>query len=365
VSSTIAQHLRGHTQEICDEWERTVVAELAALVELERGALIDHLPEVIEGLAAWVDGATDEADRFFEALADGHALQRLGFGIELATLTVEYAWLRRVVLRRLESLQGTPELGRDRTRFNEGLDRAVTLSIRRYSEERDQQRDRFIGILGHDLRTPLQSISMATHRLLGSNSLAPDDRKPAQIVAKAVARMDRLIADVLDFARGHLGPGIPAVPNACDMGAICRSAVEEARAACPDRSIEVATRGDLQGTWDESRVHQALGNLVRNAIEHGQDPIAVTAWEGDDREAVFTRVVSHGPAIPDTTLRTLFDAFSHVKQDHRSGLGLGLYIVAQIARAHGAACEVASSDRETAFTIRWARAPRGETPGRP
>jgi len=249
--------------------------------------------------------------------------------------------------------------------LNQGLDRAVTLSIRRYAEERDQQRDRFIGILGHDLRTPLQSISMATHVLLRSKGLPAEDRKAAQIAAKAVVRMDRLIADVLDFARGHLGAGIPAVPNVCDMAAICRVVVEEARAAYPERSIDLSTRGDLQGTWDESRVNQALGNLVRNAIEHGQDPITVAVWEAEDREAVFTRVVSHGPAIPDDTLRTLFDAFSHVKQDHRSGLGLGLYIVAQIARAHGAACEVASSDRETAFTIRWARAPRAETPGRP
>jgi signal transduction histidine kinase len=249
--------------------------------------------------------------------------------------------------------------------LNEGLDRAVTLSIRRYSEERDNLRDRFIGILGHDLRTPLQSISMATHLLRGSKNLAEEDRKAANTVARAVTRMDRLIADVLDFARGHLGAGIPIVPNACDMGAVCRVVVEEARTGCPERSIEVSTRGDLQGTWDESRVHQALGNLVRNAIEHGQDPITVSAWEADDHEAVFTRVVSHGPAIPDERLRTLFGAFSHVKQDHRSGLGLGLYIVAQIARAHGATCEVASSDRETAFTIRWARAPRAETPGRP
>jgi signal transduction histidine kinase len=365
LSATVTQYLRTHTQEISDDWERTVLADLDVLVKLERAALLDHLPEVLEGLAAWVDGATDEADHFFEALADGHALQRLGFGIELGTLIVEYAWLRRVVLERLESLTTTPELCRDLTRLNEGFDRAVTLSIRRYSEERDQQRDRFIGILGHDLRTPLQSVSMATHVLLRSKGLAAEDRKAANVVAKAVVRMERLIADVLEFARGQLGAGIPSVPSACDMGVICRVVVEEARAACPDRSIELSTRGDLQGTWDESRVHQALGNLVRNAVEHGQDPITVTVWEADDREAVFTRVVSHGPAIPDDTLRTLFDAFSHVRQDHRSGLGLGLYIVAQIARAHGAACEVTSSDRETAFTIRWARAPRAETPGRP
>ena len=102
-----------------------------------------------------------------------------------------------------------------------------------YAETRaecEKQRDRFIGILGHDLRTPLQSISMATHLLLRSKSLAEEDRKAAHVASKAIVRMDRLIADVLDFARGHLGAGIPVVPKDCDMAAICRADVEEARA---------------------------------------------------------------------------------------------------------------------------------------
>ena len=365
MSATVAQYLRTNTQEISDEWERAVVEDLRVLVNLERGALIDHLPEVVHGLAAWVEGATEEAERQFGILADGHALQRLGFGIELATLTVEYAWLRRVVLRQLESLTATAELCRDLTRLNEGLDRAVSLSIRRYTEERDNLRDRFIGILGHDLRTPLQSAAMAAHVLLRSKTLADDDRKSVERIGSAVKRMDHLIADVLDFARGHLGAGIPVVPSACDMGDICRVVLEEARSAHPDRSIDLTSQGDVEGTWDQNRVHQALGNLVRNAIEHGKDPIVVQVWESQQRDAVFTRVANQGPAIPERAMRTLFDAFAHVRQDHRSGLGLGLYIVAQIARAHGAACDVASSDRETVFTVRWPRALRTETPGRP
>jgi signal transduction histidine kinase len=365
MPATVAQYLRAHVQEISDEWEHAVVADLKALVNLERGALLDHLPEVLGGLAAWVEGGTEEADRRFALLADGHALQRLGFGIELATLTIEYAWLRRVVLRRLESLTATPELCRDLTLLNEGLDRAVNLSIRRYTEERDNLRDRFIGILGHDLRTPLQSASMAAQALLRSRALGDGDRRFAQGIVTAITRMDQLIADVLDFARGHLGPGIPCVPVACDMAELCRLALEEARSAYPNRAIDFRSRGDLRGTWDDNRVPQALGNLVRNAIQHGRDPIVVAVWEAEERDAVYTRVTNRGPAIPAHAVRTLFDAFAHLKEDHRSGLGLGLYIVAQIARAHGAACDVSSTDLETAFTIRWPRALRADTPGRP
>ncbi len=364
-SATVSQYLRDHKQEISDEWERVVVGDLEVLVHLERGALLDHLPEVLDGLAAWIEGESAEADRIFEVLADGHALQRLGFGIELATLTIEYSWLRRVVLRRLRSLTATSELCRDLALLNEGLDRAVNLSIGRYTEERDYLRDRFIGILGHDLRTPLQSASVAAQTLLRSATIADEDRVHAQRIARSTERMDRLIADVLDFARGHLGSGIPVVPTACDMGEICRLIVDDARSTNPGRAIELSRRGDLRGTWDAERLHQAIGNLVRNAIEHGQDPLEVAVWEGDDRDAVFTRVISHGLPIPERALSTLFDAFAHVKADHRSGLGLGLYIVAQIAQGHGAACDVTSTDAETAFRIRWPRAPRSETPGRP
>jgi signal transduction histidine kinase len=364
-ASPIATYIRTHKQQLSDEWERAVVADRKELTSLDRGALLDHLPEVLNGLAAWMEGRKEEADRCFAALADGHALQRLGFGIELAVVSIEYAWLRHVILEHVLRLPAAPDSGQQLVRLNAGLDRAVQFSIRRYTERRDLVRDRFIGILGHDLRNPLNAATVATHMLLQSETLPEQDRRFVLTIARSTARMNHIVRDVLDFARGHLGGGIPAHPAGCDMGEICRSAVEEISAAHPLRKIELSTRGDLRGTFDRERVLQAIGNLLGNAIQHGRDPIQVQVWERDDREAIVTRVANRGAAIPREMIGKLFDPFVRAGDEPKQSLGLGLYIVAQIARAHGATYDIASNDEQTVVEIRWPRSPRTETPDRP
>jgi signal transduction histidine kinase len=364
MASVVAEYIRTHNQALVAEWEGAVLRELHELARLERGALIDHVPEVLEGLAAWLEGDTAEAEAAFAALADGHAVQRLGFGFELPVLNVEYAALRRVLLRGLLPLESTPELRRELIRLNEGLDRAINLSVRRYSERRDQVRDRFVGILGHDLRGPLNAAAVATATLLRSPTLAEPDRKRLLVLERATKRMARMIADVLDFARGHLGGGIPATPIECNMGEICRAAVEELQCAHPDQEVSLTTRGDLHGHFDRERALQAIANLLGNAFEHGRGAIEVAAWESDDRAAVFTRVSNAGPPIPAALADNLFEPFTRRTGERGDGLGLGLYIVAQIARAHGGTCHVSSSADATALTIRWPRVPSAEVPDR-
>lgn len=365
MTRSLAEYLRAHIAEISADWEREVVADLKVLAKLERGALLDHLPEVLNGLAAWIEGRGEEADVAFLALADGHALQRLGFGIELAVVNIEYSWLRSVIMRHVVDAAWSPQHRLELIALNEGLDRAIQFSVRRYTERRDYVRDRFIGILGHDLRNPLGAASWAAHALLESGTLAEPDRKRVQTISRATERMDRMIRDVLDFARGHLGGGIPSNPSECDLGEVCRSAVEEAGSAHPDRTIGLSTTGDLNGTFDRDRVFQAIANLLGNAVQHGEDPITVAAWEADDHAALFTRVTNRGRVIPAEHIPRLFDPFAHAGDEKKGNLGLGLFIVAQVARAHGATYDVSSSEKETAFTLRWPRVPRSEVPDRP
>jgi signal transduction histidine kinase len=120
----------------------------------------------------------------------------------------------------------------------------------------------------------------------------------------------------------------------------------------------------LRGTFDPDRVMQCLGNLVGNALQHGEDPIVVEASECDDRRAVITRVTNRGDPLPPEVLRKCFEPFVSSGAP-RAGLGLGLYIVGEIARAHGATCDVSSDEAATSFVIRWPRTPRSETPHRP
>lgn len=363
-ASAVAAYLRDHKQSLSCAWERAVLAEQKQLAALDRAALIDHLPEVLDALAAWVEGDCADADTFFSALADGHAIQRLGFGIGLTTLSMEYRLLRRVILTQLLTVPSSPEVRRALIRLDDGLDHAIFHAVHRYAQSRDALRDRFIGVLGHDLRNPLASALFAVE-VLRSHATAGPAHNPLETLGRALDRMSRMIGDVLDFARGHLGDGIPARPIAADMAEVCRSAVAEARSAHPHRTIDLSVTGDLVGTFDRDRVLQALVNLLTNAVQHGEDPIVVTAMEAEDRRAVLTRVTNGGKPIARETLNKLFDPFTSGSPGRGSSLGLGLYIVAEIARAHGGTCEVSSSEGETAFTIRWPRTPRTETPERP
>lgn len=364
MASAVADVLRTHKQAISDHWERVASGALPPLAGLSRPALLDHLPEILDALATWVESATEAGEHVFDALADGHALQRLGFGIELHVLTHEYACLRKVLHHQLMGLPATGQVRADLARLDEGLDRAIYEAVRRYVARRDELRDRFIGILGHDLRNPLATIATAAHVLRSTGGLPSKEQKRVEIIGHAAARMSRMVGDVLDFARGHLGGGIPTTPVACDVGEICRAVVDELHTAHPDRLIRVQTTGELTGTFDRDRLFQTFGNLISNALQHGQDPVEVTAAETDDKRAVVTRISNRGPAIAPEVLAKIFDPFVGTSEK-RVGLGLGLYIVAQIARAHGATCDVSSSLEETSFTIRWPRTPRSEMPRRP
>ena len=141
------------------------------------------------------------------------------------------------------------------------------------------------------------------------------------------------------------------------MREICSYAVSEAESAHPDRTIRLEVEGNLRGAFDRDRALQALGNLLSNAIAHGQDPIVVRAEEGPDGQSVVTRVTNAGAPIPEPVLQSMFDPLAHLTAPKEGHLGLGLYIVSQIATAHGGTIDVDSSDAGTAFTIRWPRAP--------
>jgi sigma-B regulation protein RsbU (phosphoserine phosphatase) len=167
--------------------------------------------------------------------------------------------------------------------------------------------------------------------------------------------MTQMIRDLLDFTRGHLGGGIPVEPAQADLAEICSRVVDETKAVHPQREIELSTRGDLSGLWDASRLEQVVSNLVSNAVHHGQDRILVEAV-GEPIQVVL-RVRNGGPPIPPTELPTLFEAFKGPR-DRRAtqGLGLGLYIVKEIVRAHGGTVEVTSSAEEgTTFACIWRR----------
>lgn len=351
--ATVSALLREGKEHIAAAWETVVRRELPQLGRLDRAELFDHLPEVLDALADWVDGDEVRGSRAFSALAHGHALQRLGFGIDLDVLTLEYQHLRTTLLEAAGDIAPTAALFADLVRLNAGLDLAIHAGLKRHSLQRDQLRERFIGILGHDLRGPLQVMQLALNALVHHEALEPALVKVAARGLKSVGRMERMIADVLDFARSHLGEGMPARPTDEDLGEICRSATEELQAAFPGREISVRCDGNLRGRWDRDRTLQAIGNLGANAVAHGADPIVLHAYEQDSRHVVLD-VSNGGAPITDAARAHLFDPFRR-GTERSTGLGLGLYIVKQIVLAHGGLIDVLSDDTGTTFRVTWPR----------
>lgn len=219
-------------------------------------------------------------------------------------------------------------------------------------EERERLREIFIGIVGHDLRNPLAAIQGASHAMRRAAELT-DVHRGLERVDRAASRMEAIIADLLDLTRGELADGIPIERKPAALDDICHSAVDEARLAHSTRVIALQSTGDLRGNWDAARLAQAASNLIGNALEHSTvDPITVTA--SADGDLLSLQVHNGGPPIPPSALATLFEPFH--RHGESRGLGLGLYIVREIARAHDGSIDVHSTNETgTTFTMRLPR----------
>ncbi|WP_193337583.1 GAF domain-containing sensor histidine kinase [Devosia beringensis] len=239
-------------------------------------------------------------------------------------------------------------------------DRALTESRAQLAEERltADLREQFVAVLGHDLRNPLSAIEAGTRQLLR----APLDERSAQIVGlmrKSVSRMGTLVDNMLDLARGRLGGGIQ-LETATDetLHAVVEQVVEELRSAHPDRQI-IARLGRVGHlSYDRTRIEQLVSNLLGNALTHGaaDQPITVTVGIVDGQ--LEASVCNGGDAIPPHLLDNLFKPFFRARvRPSQQGLGLGLYIASQIARAHGGTLAVTSTPQESCFTFRMPIAP--------
>lgn len=205
--------------------------------------------------------------------------------------------------------------------------------------------ERIRGVLGHDLRNPL-GVVVASASLLQATPLAPQQQRAVARIQSAAQRISRMTHDLLDYTRARVGGGIPITRRPADAGQIARQVVDEAQVLGADRPIEFSAEGELAGEWDADRINQALWNLLDNALRYGapDQPIAVRA-NGSDTH-VSLSVLNRGPPIPPETLPFLFEPFrrgSRTPAGRGAGLGLGLYIVGEIARAHAGELRARSS----------------------
>jgi len=226
-------------------------------------------------------------------------------------------------------------------------------------------REQLLAVLGHDLRNPLNAIGASAFQLARAEDLEAPERRAVERIRKSAGRMGRMITDILDFARSKLGEGIPVSPQPMNLTDVCQATLEELQVSHPGRPLLFKSSGDTSGDWDPDRVAQVLGNLVSNALQHGgADTPVYTQVRGEAHDVVL-EVHNRGEPIPPELLPRIFDPFktpvatseSTSRYQQQRSLGLGLYIVHQIARAHGGRVEVRSSEEEgTTFRVYWPRA---------
>jgi signal transduction histidine kinase len=211
-------------------------------------------------------------------------------------------------------------------------------------------REQFIAVLGHDLRNPLASVSAGTH-LLQKTTLDEKARSIVGMMEKSVTRMSALIGDVLDFARGRLGGGITLKRSATSFEPILGQIVAELQSTYPDRTIDAVFDATQKVYADGPRIGQLLSNLLDNALKYGAPDETVRVTASSNGQLVLA-VHNKGEPIPAAAMDRLFLPFSRGEvSQHQQGLGLGLYIASEIARAHGGKLDVASSAEGTTFTF--------------
>jgi signal transduction histidine kinase len=359
---------------IMSEFEAFALQQLPAAADMDGTALRDHARQILAAIALDMQqpqtkgqqrekslGHTPQADSFDSSAAESHGELRAAAGFDVNQTAAEYRALRASVIRLW--METAPTLGRaeviELTRFNEAMDEALAASLLQFAAEAARMRNLFLGVLSHELRTPLSTIMASGQSLQIAAEAGKTLPQAVERSLRGARRIQSLLDDLLDYVRSGLGEGMRVTPASIDMGRACARIVAELRASHPGRAIEVETVGDLACVCDEQRMAQAISNLLGNALRHGTpDTPVVARVDGSAPDEIAVSVHNGGPPIPRATRESMFEPLVRGAEANHAGynLGLGLYIVREIARAHGGQATVESSaESGTVFTIRIPR----------
>lgn len=231
-------------------------------------------------------------------------------------------------------------------------------AARAQAEDRALFAEQLVGMVSHDIRNPLSVIHMSAV-LLERGADARQQQAAVERVGRAVQRVQHLIGDLLDFTQAKLGSGLAVRQEDTDLRQLVVDAVGELSVAFPRLELRHAHAGDSRCRADPHRIEQAIGNLVANAATHGDPARPVTVRSEVAGDLCRVTVHNHGQPIPPALVSRLFEPMVRGAGAGASeGVGLGLFIVRAIARAHGGDVQARSTAEEgTTFSIEWPRAP--------
>ncbi|MGF6202900.1 sensor histidine kinase [Pseudomonas laurylsulfatiphila] len=356
---------------IVDEWEQFAKTITPAAESMDSTALRDHArsillaaardmckPQTPSEQAAKARGEGPEKTPSLDEAGASHGELRHTVGFDLVQMTSEFRHLRACVIRLWVNSLQSPDLAyfQDMIRFNEAIDEALAESTAAYAEMVNRSRDIFLAILGHDLRAPLQAVSMSTEILMRKAALEGDALKCAINIQRSTGHLAVMVGDLLELVRSRLGKHLPIEPAPMDLAEAARDAIARACAGQPECDPTLTEQGDTRGTWDPRRVDQMLQNLIGNALQHGSSKREVTLTLKGEADSVRLTVHNDGVPIPGDAIPTIFDPLvrsaSEELGEPTTSLGLGLFIVKEVVDAHRGTIEVSSSEAEgTTFTV--------------
>lgn len=346
---------------ILQAWEDFARTIQTPGADLDREGLRDHAEQMLRAIVIdlrttqTVQEQTDKAQGLApqnddETPAETHAVTRLMAGFSIDQMVSEYRALRTSVLSQwLDQIKhGTPLEVDDMNRFHEAIDQALAESIASYSRAVEASRNVFLGILGHDLRTPLGAILLGADMLRRSPTVDERGSRVATQIYTSVQRASQIVGDLLDLTRCQMGPGIPVKRTEVDLAPICERIVEEIRAFHPASNIVFEAKAQALGSFDGPRMEQVFSNIISNAVQHGDAQLPITVELATRAETVVFTVRNGGNPISADVLPFIFNPMGRFSQrsviEHgpTEGLGLGLFIASEIVTSHQGLIEVES-----------------------
>lgn len=383
VQSGLSSFISNNMEPILQAWEDFARTIEPPALTMDDTALRDHARQMLQVFAADLTTAQSDDERsakskgfgkrgHADTAAEIHAEARLLSGYTVVQLVSEYRALRSSVLVLWAADVGATQASHmaDVTRFNEAVDQALAESVARYEFMVKQSQNMFLAILGHDLRNPLGTIVTGSSFLMQAVDIPPKYVLVATRMFNSSKRMSKLINDLIDFTRTHLGPGIPIRVKQGSIAAVCEEVVNELRTFYPECMIELYSPQKLDAIFDESRIAQVLSNLIGNAVQHGGKDLPITVRLTHCDNDIVIQVNNRGDAIPNDNIHCIFDPMvriaAHVNGmessdsiEHTS-LGIGLFISREIVHAHGGRIDVTSNDVDgTTFQVSMPRLPTG------
>ena len=368
--------IHSNMEAILVEWEAFAKSLSPVTGKMTKLALRDHARQILLAIALDIETAQNPAQQLAkskgmapdaeagQSAASVHGALRQASDFSLLELSAEFRALRACVLRRWLPQVGemTIATADEMVRFNEAIDQALAESVLTYTARADHMRELFLAILGHDLRAPLSSMSMAGELLTSGRMDATQLLDIGKRVKRGSRLMSTMVEDLIGFTRTQLGAGMPTVLHEADLKDIFQAAIEDARAAHPETTFELVTEGWLTGQFDAVRMHQLMTNLLVNAAQYGtaDQPVRITARSTPTH--VMIEVANRGPVIPPESLEAIFSPLIQlpgVEEDARprTSLGLGLFVAREIALAHGGGISATSSEQKgTVFSVSLSRA---------